>query len=299
MAEISELVAYFDGRFIPHNQMVAEMSLGETRAAGGLYDAERTFKGQVFKLREHLQRLYRGLEFANLDPGMPLEKMEAITLQVLDSNRPLLDSGDDFTIGQVVSPVPASASNGSPGVNVLIYCQFMDFSTFAHSYLRGVRVVTPITYGVPPQSAASGSDGPGQETLSLMTDEEGNITECRHANFLFIQDGRIKLPDRKKVLAGISMETAVEIAEALRIPVDEGDYCAHDVYLADEAFVSGTRYCLLPVATLNGVSLGERVPGEVSRRLIEAWSERVGVDFLQQALDHLSTEDRVAPADDG
>jgi branched-subunit amino acid aminotransferase/4-amino-4-deoxychorismate lyase len=107
---------------------------------------------------------------------------------------------------------------------------------------------------------------------------------------MFVRDGRIKLPDRSKVLPGISMATILDLAEPLGIGVDEGRYSTHDVYDADEALVSGTRYCLLPVATVNGVSLGHEIPGPVTRRLIEAWSQKVGLDFVDQALSHLPAE---------
>ncbi len=101
---------------------------------------------------------------------------------------------------------------------------------------------------------------------------------------MFIYEGRIKLPDRRPVLPGISMQTVVDLAERLVIPVDEDDYCSADIYVSDEAFVTGTRYCLLPVATLNGLSVGAGVPGPITRKLLEAWSEMVGLDIVQQAL---------------
>jgi hypothetical protein len=186
----------------------------------------------------------------------------------------------------VVSVGPAASGGAKPGVNVILHCQFIDFTEFAQGYGSGVRVVTPVTYSVPPQAA----DGAGQETMSLMTDDEGDITECRHANFMFVKDGRIKLPDRRNVLPGISMEAVLEFAESLDIPVDEGDYSSADVYDADEAFVSGTRFCVLPVATLNGVKLSDEVPGSVTRRLLGAWSDAVGVDIAQQAMSNLPPE---------
>ena len=290
MVETRETVTYLNGRFIPHSQALADLSEHNSQSAGGFYDAERTFGGEVFKLREHLQRLYRGLEDARIDPETSLDDMEAIALDVLKANRPLLKPGEDFILGQVVSIGPTSASGGPQGVNVILHCQFLDFSKFASSYDLGVRVVTPVTYAVPAQPASAGADGTAQDTMSLMSDDEGNISECRHANFMFVKDGRIKLPDRRNVLPGISMETVLELAESLEVPVDEGDYCAGDVYSADEAFVSGTRFCLLPVATLNGVSVGEELPGTVTRRLLGAWSEKVGVDIVQQARNNLPPE---------
>ena len=299
MAQTRELVAYLNGRFVPYSEAVAVMDEGQSRSSGGLYDAERTFNGQVFKLRQHLQRLYRGLEFARIDPGMSLEEMEAATLEVLEANRPQMETGDDLILGQVVSVVATSGSNAKPDVDVAIYCNFIDFAAFAQRYITGVRVVTPVTYAVPGLQSSDGAEGAVLETMPLLTDAEGNITECRHANFMFVRQGRIKLPDRRKVLPGISMETALDLAGSLEIPVDEDDYCTADVYIADEAFVSGTRYCLLPVATLNGVNLGQEVPGPVTRRMLAAWSERVGVDFVQQALDHLPGGSTKARSDEG
>ena len=291
MAGNPEFVAYLNGRLVPHSEAMAELSEGRMRSAGGLYDAERTFGGEVFKLREHLQRLHRGLHLAHLDPGMSLEGMEAATLDVLEANRPLWAPDDDFIVGQVVTAVPASGTDGPPRVKVAIYCQSIDFHNFARSYVRGVKVETPATYGAPRGSRSDGVDLLDSTTFLLMSDDEANVTGCRRANFLFARDGRIKLPNRQNVLPGISMETVLELAGSLGIPVDEDDYCAADVYVSDEALVSGTRFCLLPVATFNGLSLGQKVPGMVTRRLLHAWSERVGLDIVQQALDHLRPED--------
>jgi branched-chain amino acid aminotransferase len=112
MSRVRELVAYVNGRIVPLNKATAEMSESESRSPGGLYDTERTFKGEVFKLREHLQRLYNSLEFARIDPGLSMEEMESITLEVLDANRPLLKESEDFILGQVVSMMPNYDSEG-------------------------------------------------------------------------------------------------------------------------------------------------------------------------------------------
>jgi branched-subunit amino acid aminotransferase/4-amino-4-deoxychorismate lyase len=151
-------------------------------------------------------------------------------------------------------------------------------------------VVTPVTYTAPVSRYPAQPGGSKEDVWMLNTDKQGYVTECARANFMFVREGRIKLPNRSKVLPGISMDTILELAELLGIAIDEGLQSTHDVYLADEALVSGTRYCLQPVATVNGVSLGREIPGPVTGRLIKAWSEKVGLDFVHQALDHLPTE---------
>ena len=65
-----------------------------------------------------------------------------------------------------------------------------------------------------------------------MSTQEGVLTECQGANFMLVDDGRIKLPDRSNVLHGISMETVLELAQTLDIPVDEGEYSTYDAYEA-------------------------------------------------------------------
>ena len=289
MAEKKQLIAYLNGKLVPREEALGKMGTGNPRSAGGLYDAERTFGGLVFKLRAHLERLYRSLEFARMDPGIGLEEMEAATLEVLEANRQLLGTSDDFILGQVVTAGQASCGNGHTSANVVIYCQPIDFAAFAQSYVRGVRLVTPVTYSVPAQASTT-EDVAVQETFPLMMDDHGNITESRHANFMFVRDGRIKLPNRDKVLPGISMETVLELADSLGVAVDEDDYDTGHVYEADEAFVSGTRYCLLPAATINGMTIGHGLPGAVTSRLSKAWSDRVGADFVEQALSHVPPE---------
>jgi branched-chain amino acid aminotransferase len=287
MVERRELMMYLNGQVMPHSRGVAMLQSREFQSNSGFYDHERTFGGRVFKLRQHLERLYRGLTFSKLDPGMTLEEMEATTLRLLEDNRPLLAPGGEFMITQVVSLGAAAPPGAKPSVNVVIYFQPLDFASFARSYIQGVQVVTPDTYGVPDQEALSSAKEGRPQVFPLMTSREGSITECAGGNFMFVREGRIKLPDRRNVLPGISMQTVLELAESLGVAVDEGDYSTYDVYLADEAFVSSTRFCLVPVATLNGLRLGGDVPGPITRKLMDAWRELTGVDFVQQALAHL------------
>ncbi len=285
------LTAYFNGDVMPLSQAAEAMKAAGLESAGGFYDVERTFDGALYRLDDHLARLYRGLEHSELDPGVTLEEMADLTTVLMERNVPLLEPGQDFLVTQVVSVVPGGEQDSDerdgdeatakPPMNVAIYCQFLDFTPFALSYGYGVRVTTPVTYAVPPAEQSS-----RQQSFALMSDAEGNITECQGGNFMFVVDGRIKLPDRSNVLPGVSMETVLELAESMGVGVDEDDYCTGDIYSADEAFVSSTRFCMLPVATINGLGIGAEMPGPVTRELQDAWIEEVGVDFVKQALDH-------------
>ena len=288
MAESIELLTYVNGRIMPHSQASPLLQRINASSIGGYYDAERTFGGKVFKLRSHLERLYRGLTASKIDPRISLEELERITLGVIEANLSLLPDGDEFTVTQVVNMSQAQSPDDTGTINVVVYCQPLDFTRFARSYLDGVRIVTPNTYGVPPDQEPGDGKTIGQQVFLLMASPNGGVSECQGANFMFVKDRRIKLPDRRNVLPGVSMQTVLELAESLNIPVDEGTYTQRHIYAADEAFVSSTRYCILPVATLNGLAVGGSIPGEVTTALLESWSAAVGMDFVNQALSHLT-----------
>jgi branched-chain amino acid aminotransferase len=287
LAESIELLTYINGRIMPHSQASPMLQRINATSIGGFYDAERTFGGKVFKLRSHLERMYRGLDASRIDPRISIEELERITLGVIEANLPLLPEGHEFTVTQVVNQSQRQSPDDLGTINVVVYCQPLDFTRFARSYLDGVRIVTPNTYGVPPGQEPGDSKQGGQQVFLLMASPNGGVSECEGANFMFVKDGRIKLPDRRNVLPGVSMQTVLELAGSLNIPVDEGTYTQRDIYAADEAFVSSTRYCILPVATLNGLAVGDGIPGKATTALLEAWSAAVGVDFVNQALSNL------------
>lgn len=293
MTQRPDLLAFFNGRFMAQSQAPEEMKQAGFQSVGGFYDNERTFNGKVFKLEAHLTRLYRGLTYTKLDAGMTPEEMAAITGKVLEANLPHLKQDEEFLVTQIVSPRPDTPQGSM--ANVVVYCQFLDLGLFAASYSRGVRIVTPVTYAVPPKAQDRSR---GAMTFPLMMDAEGNITECQGGNFMFVQDSRINLPDRRNVLAGISMETVLEMAQSLALPVEEGDYSLSDVYNADEAFVTGTRFCMVPVASVNGLRIKGGVNGPVTQRLLEAWKQAVGADFVRQSLDQAGSEGAGAASQD-
>ena len=161
---MSELIAYVNGRMMPRSEATAELGERRISSSGGFYDAERTFNGAIFKLRAHLERLYGSLNYANIDPGMGIEDMERATLDLLQANLALLDSGDEFTLSQIVSKF-GDAGNDRVPANVVIFCELLDFSAFASGYVDGVRVITPITYAVPRRPAGDGAQERAQSSL--------------------------------------------------------------------------------------------------------------------------------------
>ena len=123
--------------------------------------------------------------------------------------------------------------------------------------------------------------------IPLMLDTDGNLCETDTTNVFFVSRGRLCTPSTRTVLGGITRETIFEIGAKLGIEVVEGEFTPFDMYAAEEAFISGTSGSLTPVVSLNGTRIGKKLPGGVTLRLIRAWIEMVGVDYVAQALGHL------------
>ena len=103
-----------------------------------------------------------------------------------------------------------------------------------------------------------------------------------------MKDGAVLTPREQYVLAGISRETAIDMAHELNITVKEADLDLYDAYTADEAFITSTSFCIVPVSSFNGNIIGEgAIPGPVTRRLTQAYSGLVGVDIPGQYLSRL------------
>lgn len=283
-----DFLTFINGRVMPYSEAIPVLRRINARSAGGYYDSARTFGGKPFKIRQHIERLFNGLAYSKIDTGLSISDFESISTGLIETNHSFLeDEGVELTVTQTVTVSRPESADDLPGVDIAIYCEPLDVSGFARSYVEGVQIYTPNTYPEPKgQSVGDGKSGAVQ-VLSLMSNAQGHITECRGANFMFVSDGRIKLPDRSNVLPGVSMQTVLEIADYLGIGVDEGLYNQGRLYDADEAFVSSTRYCLLPVATINGYPLGDSIPGEVTRKITSRWKELVGVDFVRRTLDSL------------
>ncbi len=307
MAEQQELMVYVNGKIVPESQAVISALDRGFRWGDAVYDTERTFNGKVFKLDAHLDRLYRSLNYTHIDPVLTWEEMKKATLEVVEANQSLVKKHGDFNVNQVVS-----RGNLSPdihkGSNVAIYCRPITLKAYAKYYIQGVNAATPATRRTPPASLsprakiankmnhfvaefeAKHSD---PSMFSLMLDINGNVAEGTGANFMFVHKGRIKVPNRRNVLQGITMETILEMADNQGIGWDEGDYTPMDVYSADEAFFCTTTACLIPTKSLNGLTIGDgKVPGPVSRSLFAAFSDTAGFDVIEQALGFLSPEER-------
>lgn len=303
---MTERISYFNGEFVPDSECKIHIADRAFMRGDTVFDVARTFDGKVHRLPEHLDRLYRSMKFARIDPGMTMNEMETITQEVIERNEPSREPGGDFMVWQTVIRGFAKDFGtiaGSGPSRVCISVIPIQFEDHAHEYQTGGHVVFPRTRSYSHQSLEPNLKHYSRMNFSLaeleaadvdpdahpvLLDLEGNISENTAGNFFIVTDGVLRTPTDRAILQGVARLDVLELAEKLGIPTSEEDLQPYDAYTADEAFLCNTIYCVLPVARIDNREIEGEVPGPVSQRLLAAWSETVGLDIVDQALHQAS-----------
>ena len=297
-----ERMAYVNGGIVPESQALVSINDRGFLYGDAVFDTTRTFGHRIFKLREHLDRLYSSLKYMRIEPGLSKDAMADLTMEVLDSNLPLLEEDDDYWVSQRVTRGVRGAAQGL-GPTVIIECYPLPFAERASYYRDGIPVVTPSIRRTPPESMSPRAKVHNYINLiqgelevkaqdpaawAILLDINGNVCEGNGSNIFIVKDGALLTPRAQNVLGGISRETTIELAHELHIEVQQADIDLFDAYTADEAFVTSTSLCICPVSSVNGSSIGDgAVPGPVTDRLQKAYSGLVGTDVVGQYLSRL------------
>jgi branched-subunit amino acid aminotransferase/4-amino-4-deoxychorismate lyase len=162
-------------------------------------------------------------------------------------------------------------------------------------YLEGARLVVPAVRHVPAECvdprikqrsrlhwwlAQQEVQRVDPRASALLLDQHGHVTETAAANFLLVRDGTVYSPPSEAILGGVSLRVVRELCERLGIAFQERPLRLYDCLNADEAMLTNTPFCLAGVGRINGALLPW--PGAVLRRLLEAWSEELGLDIEKQ-----------------
>jgi branched-chain amino acid aminotransferase len=113
-----------------------------------------------------------------------------------------------------------------------------------------------------------------------MLDIHGNVAENSIANFFLVRDGVLWTPLDRNILEGITRKVVFELAGQMRIPFQIRDFTMYDVAQGDEFFLTSSATCVIPVREVGALTPKVAVPGPITRRLIEAFAEETGFDFL-------------------
>lgn len=302
----AEPLVYLNGRTVPASQAHLAIFDGGIVLGATVTEMTRTFNQRLFRLGDHLDRLYRSLRYMRFEIGLTKDELAAVSEELVAHNARLVDEQDELGLIHFVTPgeyrtYAGSAGGGAPSrPTVCVHTFPLPFELWARRMQQGVRVVTPSIRHVPPQCydpkikyrsrmhyylADLEARAADPDAVALLLDLDGNVTETSGANFLIVERGTIVSPTLRNTLPGISRMTVIELAAELAIPFVERDFQVYNVMNAEEAFLASTPFCVMPVSHVNGAPIGSSCPGPLVRRLLGAWSERVGVDIVRQIVD--------------
>ncbi|HND55983.1 MAG TPA: aminotransferase class IV, partial [Pirellulaceae bacterium] len=242
---MSEPIVYLSGRMVPASQAsIAIFDAGVVLGAT-VTEMTRTFQRQPWRLRDHVERLFRSLRYTRMDVGMTVDDMLRVTLEVVEHNAALLPPGGELGIIHFVTagefPVYAGSAGRSARTTptVCVHTFPMPFELWAKKAEHGQHLITPAIRHVPPQCydpkmkyrsrmhyylADQEARVADPDAAALLLDLDGNVTETGGANFLIVERGTIVSPTTRNILPGISRQMVIELAEKLDIPFVERDF---------------------------------------------------------------------------
>ena len=302
----NERVAWFNGKIVSESEVLIPFRDQGFLRGDAVFDMTRSFNGKAFRLEEHITRLYRSLKYLDIDPGLSPAEMASISEEVLGRNRHLLDPGEDYWLAQRISRgisrVPGDNWDHY-GPNIIVDCVPLPLRERAKHFRDGIDVVTPSLRRTPPDALSPRAKmhqylnlvladrevkAQNPDAWAVLLDVNGNLAEGQGSNIFLVRDGGLTTPKERFVLPGISRQATIDLARQLRIPFEEQDLDLYDAYTADECFLTSTSLCICGVRSLNGRTCGVgRVPGSVTQRLIDAYKDMVGCDFVAQYLSRL------------
>jgi len=251
----------------------------------GIFEGIRVYDGKVFRLRQHVDRLYDSAQGIKLVIPMSREQMaEAITSTV---------KANDKRNGYIRAIVTRGAGTlvldprrtTDPQVIIIVD----DISLYPQElYENGMEIVTVSTIRNHPNALS-----PRIKSLNylnnimakmeaiqagcleaLMLNHEGQVAECTGDNIFIVKRGVLKTPPTDAgILEGVTRNTVMELARAANIPVEESSLTRLDVHTADECFLTGTAAEVIPVVKCDGRQIGSGKPGPITKQLRERFHQ--------------------------
>jgi branched-chain amino acid aminotransferase len=280
--DFSAGVAFQRGEYVPIAQASVPLTDWGFLRSDATYDVVTVWDGAFFRLDAHLERFLRSCKRFRLDPGRSADEIVAILSQCVRLS------------GLKRSYVEMIVTRGQPPWGSRDPRQAANqFLAFAVPFVwianegqrsRGLNVIVSDVQRIPPGSVDPtaknyhwndltmgllGALDAGGDTV-LLTDDAGNVVEGPGFNVFAFTGGTLVTP-RDGVLEGITRRTVLEMAQALGMPVELRALPAAELRGADEAFLSSSGGGVLPVTRIDGVALGDGMPGPRTRLLLQTY----------------------------
>jgi branched-chain amino acid aminotransferase len=282
---VREAKIYIDGKF--YSEANAKVSVFDHGLlyGDGIFEGIRFYNGRVFRLEEHLERLWNSARSICLDIPMTRQEMTKALLETIRQNH-LRDGYVRLVVTRGVGNLglnPEQCKN--PSVIIIVATIALYHEDF---YRKGLSIVTVATRRSNPASL-----NPAVKSLNylnnvmarieanlsgadeaLMLNDAGNVAECTADNVFIIKHGQIFTPPiTAGALRGITRSVVFDIGAEFDIKVIEADFTRHDIFVADECFLTGTAAEIIPVVKADGRLIGNGKPGAITMRIVARFRE--------------------------
>ncbi|MBM3223740.1 MAG: branched-chain-amino-acid transaminase [Candidatus Tectomicrobia bacterium] len=286
---------YVDGAFVPAEEARISVFDHGFLYGDGVFEGIRVYDGNIFRLPQHLQRLYDSAQCLLLRIPLPQDELrdaivETVTRRGLPNQyvRVVVSRGaGDLGLNPRLCPQPS----------IIIIADTIALYP-SHFYTEGLELVTVATRRTPTWAL-----DPRIKSLNylnnilakieaqqagvleaVMLNSEGYLAECTADNLFFVRHGQLYTPSTAAgALQGITRDGVLDIAQALGVPTAEGLFTRYDLYTADECFMTGTGAEIVPVVRIDGRTIGTGQPGPLTARLRQGFEHLCRHDGVQIA----------------
>jgi branched-chain amino acid aminotransferase len=249
----------------------------------GVFEGIRLYNGKIFEADAHMKRLYDSAKAIRLMiPITPPQLLAAID-QTAKTNQ-----FTDCYVRAVVTRGPGYLGlnpNKCPKPTVFVITDLIELYP-RETYEKGMAIITATVIRNHPNALSprikslnylnnilakiEAADAGVNE--ALMLNGEGNVAECTADNIFIVQDGRVLTPTTADgILEGITRAVIIRLCDQMQIPCVEKTIQRHDLYIAEECFLTGTGAEVVPVTKIDGRSIGSGQPGPITKKLSEAF----------------------------
>ncbi len=276
-------MVYLNGKLVPDSEASVSVIDHGFMYGDGIFEGIRVYNRKIFKLKEHIARLFTGARAIAIEIPMAEEQFVDAVCEVVRTNELV-----DGYIRVTVSRGPALGLDPRNCTKPTIVIMTGSLALYPEDmYRNGLRVVTVSTRVPPAQSLEPRIKSLGKYICNiqakieanlvnagegLMLNTEGYVAECTGDNIFVIKGGVVKTPPAYAgILEGITRATVMDLAREAGLPVVETMMTIFDVYSADECFLTGTAAEVIPVVDVDSRRIGDGKPGEITNQLIKAF----------------------------
>jgi branched-chain amino acid aminotransferase len=283
-----ELLVYIDGEYYPKSQAKISVYDHGLLYGDGVFEGIRAYKGVVFKLKEHIDRLYNSAKVLMLNIPLTKEEMINAVLETLRKNR-LQDAYIRLIVTRGVGDLGLDPRKCQKPTVIIITDAIKLYSSEARE--KGLKVmivwvrrdpVDATSHEVKSLNYLNSILGKIEANITgfdeaICLDKNGYVSEGVGENLFIVKNGKIITPPSSAgILVGITREVTIKLAEKLGYTVIERNITPTDLFTAEEAFFTGTAAEIAPIVEVNRRVIGEGKPGPVTRHLISEFLKLLG-----------------------